>query len=150
HMFFDAARIQNVREMIFANSVNDRTAALDKLLPAQRGDFKELFSIMHGLPVTVRLLDPPLHEFLPHEDKDIAEFSTAAGLDESMVRKRLAELAESNPMLGHRGCRLGITYPEIYAMQARAVFEAALESDVTPEIMVPLVATRDELSILKK
>lgn len=150
HMFFDADRIQNVREMIFANSLNDRKTALDKLLPAQRSDFKELFSIMRGLPVTVRLLDPPLHEFLPHEDKDVAEFSKAAGLDEELVRKRLAELAESNPMLGHRGCRLGITYPEIYAMQARAIFEAALESDITPEVMIPLVATRDELTILKK
>jgi pyruvate,orthophosphate dikinase len=150
HMFFDADRIQNVREMIFASSVNDRKAALDKLLPAQRDDFKALFAIMHGLPVTVRLLDPPLHEFLPHEDKDIAEFSRIAGLNEDAVRKRLAELAESNPMLGHRGCRLGITYPEIYEMQARAIFEAALDSDVTPEIMIPLVATHDELSILKK
>ncbi len=150
HMFFDAARIQHVREMIFANNINARKEALDKLLPAQRGDFKALFEIMKGLPVTVRFLDPPLHEFLPHEEKDITEFAKAANLDVDHVRKRLAELAESNPMLGHRGCRLGITFPEIYAMQARAVFEAALEADVIPEIMIPLIATRDELTILKK
>ncbi len=150
HMFFDADRIQNVRAMIFASNINERKAALDKLLPAQRSDFKELFAIMKGLPVTVRFLDPPLHEFLPHEEKDIAEFAKLAAIDVDVVRKRLAELSESNPMLGHRGCRLGISFPEIYAMQARAVFEAALETDVIPEIMIPLIATRTELTILKK
>lgn len=149
HMFFDADRIQNVREMIFAQDADGRRAALDKLLPAQRSDFEELFSIMKGLPVTVRLLDPPLHEFLPHAEKDIAEFSRQANLGSDKVRKRLAELSESNPMLGHRGCRLGVTFPEIYAMQARAIFEAASKSDVIPEIMVPLIATRAELTLLK-
>lgn len=150
HMFFDPNRIQYVREMIFAEDEAARNAALEKLLPEQRGDFEKLFTVMRGLPVTIRLLDPPLHEFLPHNDADIAEFAQTAGLDADRVRARLIELHEANPMLGHRGCRLGITYPEIYAMQARAIFEAALvEGAVTPEIMIPLIATRKELSILK-
>ncbi|MCB1558766.1 MAG: pyruvate, phosphate dikinase [Alphaproteobacteria bacterium] len=149
HMFFDPERIQKVREMIFARDEAERRAALDALLPAQRGDFKELFEIMKGLPVTIRLLDPPLHEFLPHEDKDIAQFSAAAKLPEERVRARLAELSESNPMLGHRGCRLGMSYPEIYEMQVIAIFEAALQVNVVPEIMIPLIATRKELSVLK-
>ncbi len=150
HMFFDADRIQHVREMIFATSAPYRREAVEKLLPAQRGDFVELFKIMEGLPVTVRLLDPPLHEFMPHEQKDIDTFTKAAGFEEDKVRARLAELAESNPMLGHRGCRLGISYPEIYEMQARAIFEAAIETSVTPEIMIPLVGTARELEILKE
>ncbi|MBN8522173.1 MAG: pyruvate, phosphate dikinase [Alphaproteobacteria bacterium] len=150
HMFFDPARIQHVREMIFATSTPYRRDAVMKLLPAQKGDFKKLFEIMKGLPVTIRLLDPPLHEFMPHSDKDITEFAKAAKLDLARVQTRLAELHEANPMLGHRGCRLGITFPEIYAMQIRAIFEAAIETDVTPEIMIPLIATHKELEILKK
>ncbi len=155
HMFFEPERIQNVREMIFAGSVEDRRVALEKLLPEQRADFAELFRIMQGLPVTIRLLDPPLHEFLPQSAEDIRIFAFAAKLDEDRVRRRLAELHETNPMLGHRGCRLGITYPEIYEMQARAIFEAALEvhakdgHTVMPEIMIPLVATRKEFSLMK-
>ena len=156
HMFFDADRIQNVREMIFATNEAERKEALDKLLPAQRGDFAELFEIMSGLPVTVRLLDPPLHEFLPHSQEDIDGFAKAAGIEQEDVRFRLNELHEANPMLGHRGCRLGITYPEIYAMQARAIFEGALKAagktgeTVRPEIMIPLVGARKELEILRK
>jgi pyruvate,orthophosphate dikinase len=149
HMFFEPARIQHVREMIFASDKAGREEALAKLLPEQRKDFKELFEIMDGLPITVRLLDPPLHEFLPHSDEDVANFTKLAGLDASFVKRRQDELHESNPMLGHRGCRLGITYPEIYAMQARAIFEAAVETNAIPEIMIPLIATKAELSILK-
>lgn len=155
HMFFDPERIQNVREMIFAESEEERRRALAHLLPAQRSDFIELFTIMKGLPVTVRLLDPPLHEFLPHEPAEIAQFMKLSGHSEERVRRRLAELKESNPMLGHRGCRLGITYPEIYEMQVKAIFEAALEvskslgESVMPEIMIPLIATKVELQRLK-
>ncbi len=155
HMFFDAERIQNVREMIFARSADDRRAALDKLLPEQRSDFEKLFEIMHGLPITIRLLDPPLHEFLPHGEKDIKTFSKAANIPEEDVRLRLAELSETNPMLGHRGCRLGITFPEIYAMQARAIFEAAVSVDqktgesIIPEVMIPLVGARKELELMR-
>jgi pyruvate, orthophosphate dikinase len=155
HMFFDHTRIQNVREMIFATNESERRGALEKLLPEQRKDFAELFTIMNGMPITVRLLDPPLHEFLPHEEEDIKHFSEAAGIDEDQVKVRLGDLAEMNPMLGHRGCRLGITYPEIYEMQARAIFEAALEvadnsQSVIPEIMIPLVATRKELEMMRE
>ncbi len=155
HMFFDAQRIQNIREMIFANDENERKAALDKLLPEQCKDFEQLFEIMRGLPVTVRLLDPPLHEFLPHSDADIVSFARAAKLDEGRVRLRLSELSESNPMLGHRGCRLGITYPEIYEMQARAIFMAAVNvsiktgEGVIPEIMIPLVGASKELELMR-
>ncbi len=150
HMFFEPTRIQNVREMIFAENSQARAKALAKLLPEQRKDFAELFTIMKGLPVTIRLLDPPLHEFLPHEDKEIAEFAKLANLSDDMVKRRLNELKESNPMLGHRGCRLGITYPEIYEMQAVAIFEAAVEvGDVIPEIMIPLIVAKDELKVLK-
>ncbi len=149
HMFFDPARIQNVREMIFATDTAGREKALMKLLPEQRNDFIELFKIMDGLPITIRLLDPPLHEFMPHEEDEIAHFAKSAGLDSDFVAKRYAELSESNPMLGHRGCRLGITFPEIYAMQARAIFEAAVETNAVPEVMIPLIATRMELDILK-
>ena len=155
HMFFDAGRIVAVREMILAEDGAARRAALDKILPMQRADFVELFRIMAGLPVTIRLLDLPLHEFLPHSDDDLAEVAEAAGVPFETLRARAAQIHEVNPMLGHRGCRLGISFPEIYEMQARAIFEAALEvgaergESVTPEIMIPLVATRRELDILK-
>ncbi len=154
HMFFDPERITNVRQMILAEDEAGRRAALDKLLPEQRSDFAEIFRIMTGLPVTIRLLDPPLHEFLPHEEEEFAEVARASSVDAETLRRRAGELAESNPMLGHRGCRLGITYPEIYEMQARAIFEAAVEvakegEPPIPEVMVPLVGTRAELSIIR-
>lgn len=155
HMFFDAERIPVVRAMILASDTEGRKAALEKLLPFQRDDFAEIFRIMEDRPCTIRLLDPPLHEFLPHTDEDIAEVAKGTGLDASVLKARASELSESNPMLGHRGCRLGITYPEIYEMQARAIFEAALKVfketgyKPVPEVMIPLVATRKELEILK-
>jgi pyruvate, orthophosphate dikinase len=156
HMFFDEARIASVRQMILAADEAGRRAALAKLLPAQRGDFEEIFRIMAGLPVTIRLLDPPLHEFLPHAEEEFAIVAEAAGTSVETLRRRAAELFESNPMLGHRGCRLGITYPEIYEMQARAIFEAAVavargsgEAPI-PEVMVPLVAARAELRIIRE
>lgn len=155
HMFFNAERIIAVREMILASDVEGRKAALAKLLPMQKSDFIELFKIMAGLPVTIRLLDPPLHEFLPHTDADMEEVAKAANLTVKEVKFRAAQLQETNPMLGHRGCRLGITYPEIYEMQARAIFEAAAEVNktaeepVVPEIMIPLVMGKRELQILK-
>ncbi len=155
HMFFAPERIGAVRQMIMANDEAGRRVALEKLLPFQRQDFVELFRIMAGLPVTIRLLDPPLHEFLPHGDEEIADLAKALGQDVDQMRRRAAELAEANPMLGHRGCRLGITYPEIYEMQARAIFEAALQiaeetgQPVVPEIMIPLVGTRRELEITR-
>jgi pyruvate,orthophosphate dikinase len=141
----------NVRRMILAEDEAGRRAALADLLPAQRADFAEIFRIMAGLPVTIRLLDPPLHEFLPHTDEEIAEVAEAAGVPLEVLKRRVGELHEFNPMLGHRGCRLGITYPEIYEMQARAIFEAALEvgDAPIPEVMVPLVATRAELTIIR-
>ena len=156
HMFFQADRISAVRQMILAEDESGRRAALAKLLPEQRGDFRDLFEIMAGLPVTIRLLDPPLHEFLPHTDGEFAELSATIGIGADTLRRRAEELHEFNPMLGHRGCRLGITYPEIYEMQARAIFEAACEvattSDaaVVPEVMIPLVGTRRELQILRE
>ena len=152
HMFFDADRIIPMREMIMASDTEGRKAALDKLLPMQRQDFTELFRIMEGLPVTIRLLDPPLHEFLPHSEAELAEVAEAAGVSMRVARDRAIKLNENNPMLGHRGCRLAITYPEICAMQARAIFEAAsaVEADggkpVMAEIMVPLVATVEEVT----
>jgi pyruvate,orthophosphate dikinase len=155
HMFFDPQRIIAVREMILASDEPGRRAALAKLLPYQRQDFIDLFVIMQGLPVTIRLLDPPLHEFLPHTAAEIDEVAKAAGVDAATVESRNAALHESNPMLGHRGCRLGITYPEIYEMQARAIFEAAVHVSrdtgrtVTPEIMIPLVGAKKELDLLK-
>ena len=149
HMFFEPSRIQHVREMIFATDKAGREDALAKLLPEQRKDFTDLFKIMNGLPVTIRLLDPPLHEFLPQTLEDIAHFTKTAGLDSDFVTRRQAELHESNPMLGHRGCRLAITYPEICAMQARAIFEAAVETDAIPEVMIPLIIGKEELKILK-
>ena len=155
HMFFAPERIGAVRQMIMAQDEAGRRVALEKLLPFQRQDFVELFRIMAGLPVTIRLLDPPLHEFLPHGDQEIADVAEALGQDVALMRRRAAELAEANPMLGHRGCRLGISYPEIYEMQARAIFEAALQiaeetgEPVVPEIMIPLVGTRRELEITR-
>ncbi len=155
HMFFDSERVANVRRMILASDEAGRRAALDKLLPEQRSDFEQIFRIMAGLPVTIRLLDPPLHEFLPNGEDELAEVARSAGVDIETLRRRASELHEFNPMLGHRGCRLGITYPEIYEMQARAIFEAAVavarDSEVPPipEIMVPLVATREELRIIR-
>jgi pyruvate,orthophosphate dikinase len=155
HMFFDGPRIVAVRQMILADQKKDREAALAKLLPMQRGDFEAIFKEMEGWPVTIRLLDPPLHEFLPHKDEDIAEVARAAGGDPAKLRARAIALHESNPMLGHRGCRLGITYPEIYEMQARAILEAALNVEdaggkpVQLEIMIPLVGFKTELDTLK-
>ena len=155
HMFFDAERIVSVRQMILSETEEGRRAALAKLLPYQRDDFKALFTIMAGLPVTIRLLDPPLHEFLPNSDAEIAEVATQAGVDEATVRARIFALHEVNPMLGHRGCRLGITYPEIYEMQAQAIFEAAVQvskdsgKPVSPEIMIPLVGAKKELDLMK-
>ena len=151
HMFFDAARITAVRQMILAESEKGRRAALEKLLPEQREDFRQIFEVMAGLPVTIRLLDPPLHEFLPHEESEFAEVAAAAGVDVEQLKRRAADLFEFNPMLGHRGRRLGVTYPEIYEMQARAIFEAAcaLETAPVPEIMVPLVGTKRELELMK-
>ena len=155
HMFFDAGRITAVRQMILAEDEKGRRTALDKLLPEQRADFAEIFEIMVGLPVTIRLLDPPLHEFLPHEESEFAEVAEAAGVGIEALKRRASELHEFNPMLGHRGCRLGVTYPEIYEMQARAIFEAAVDvaektgAAPIPEVMVPLVATRRELELMK-
>ncbi len=155
HMFFEGDRIIAMREMILADDEKGRRTALDKLLPMQRSDFAELFEIMRGLPVTIRLLDPPLHEFLPHEAKEIQEVAEAMGTNAEKLRLRALELKESNPMLGFRGCRLAVAYPEIAEMQARAIFEAAIEAGkksgapVTPEIMVPLVMTKAELDLVK-
>ncbi|MGH6877119.1 MAG: pyruvate, phosphate dikinase, partial [Rhizomicrobium sp.] len=154
HMFFDADRIVAVRRMILADAREERDAALAALLPMQRSDFEKIFGVMHGLPVTIRLLDPPLHEFLPQKDEEIAEVARAAGADPARLRQRAIALHEANPMLGHRGCRLGITFPEIYEMQARAIFEAALDAGakgnpVHVEIMIPLVGYRSEVELLK-
>jgi pyruvate,orthophosphate dikinase len=155
HMFFDAGRIVAVREMILADGPEGRRKALDKILPMQRQDFAEIFRIMAGLPVTIRLLDPPLHEFLPHEEAAVAEVAEATGMAVEQVRARALKLAEVNPMLGHRGCWLAITYPEIYEMQVRAIFEAATQvakedgGTVQPEVMIPLIAMRKELKILR-
>lgn len=156
HMFFDADRITAVREMILSSSVDGRRKALAKILPMQRNDFVQLFKIMAGRPVTIRLLDPPLHEFLPHTDADFEAVSKATGLSAAALKERKKALEETNPMLGHRGCRLGISFPEIYEMQARAIFEAAVEASkgggkaVEPEVMIPLVATKAEIDILKR
>ena len=156
HMFFEASRITSVRQMILAEDEAGRRAALEKLLPEQRGDFHSIFEVMAGLPVTIRLLDPPLHEFLPHSESEFAEVAEAAGVGVEVLKRRANELHEFNPMLGHRGCRLGVTYPEIYEMQARAIFEAACDvaeksgAAPIPEVMIPLVATRRELELMKK
>ncbi|MCK6452419.1 MAG: pyruvate, phosphate dikinase, partial [Alphaproteobacteria bacterium] len=155
HMFFEGERIVAMRQMILAEDVKGRRAALAKILPMQRNDFAELFRIMKGLPVTIRLLDPPLHEFLPHSEAEIADVAKAAGVEVAALRHRAAQLVESNPMLGHRGCRLAISYPEICEMQARAIFEAVVEAAdggkdmAIPEVMIPLAATKRELDILK-
>jgi pyruvate,orthophosphate dikinase len=155
HMFFDEKRIRAVREMILADDEKSRRSALAKLLPMQRADFVELFEIMQGLPVTIRLLDPPLHEFLPHSDEEIAEVAAAMKADPKKLAERARGLHEFNPMLGFRGCRLALAYPEIAEMQARAIFEAAVEAGkrtgkpVVPEVMVPLIATKAELDIVK-
>ncbi|HQT87246.1 MAG TPA: pyruvate, phosphate dikinase [Acidiphilium sp.] len=155
HMFFDPERIGAVRQMIMAGDERGRRLALDRLLPFQRRDFTDLFRIMAGMPVTIRLLDPPLHEFLPHGEAELAEIAEALGMNTAAIHQRAAELAETNPMLGHRGCRLGISFPEIYEMQARAIFEAALDIAVetghapVPEIMIPLVGLKRELEITR-
>ena len=154
HMFFDAERIVAVREMIVAETKKARETALAKLLPMQKKDFAEIFRIMDGLPVTIRLLDPPLHEFLPHTEAEMQEVADASHLTLEAVKYRASQLHESNPMLGHRGCRLGVTYPEIYAMQSRALFEAAAEvqkegKKVLPEVMIPLIMTKKELQLMK-
>jgi pyruvate,orthophosphate dikinase len=156
HMFFDPARIAAVREMILADDVIGRKTALAKILPMQRRDFVELFKIMEGLPVTIRLLDPPLHEFLPHNEDDVRAVAEATGLDAAKLLRRAQELHEVNPMLGHRGCRLGVSYPEIYEMQVRAIIEAACEVAAEgrpapiPEIMHPLVAKGEEMRFLRQ
>ncbi len=156
HMFFETGRIVAVREMILADSAEERRKALDKILPMQQQDFVELFKIMKGLPVTIRLLDPPLNEFLPHGEAELAQVAEAMGVALEHLRARKLKLDESNPMLGHRGCRLGITFPEIYEMQARAIFQAAAQvfkesgETIEPEIMIPLVAIPKELEILKE
>jgi pyruvate, orthophosphate dikinase len=156
HMFFQPDRIVAMQEMILADDAEGRRKALAKILPMQRADFVELFEIMAGLPVTIRLLDPPLHEFLPHEDAELEKVAAAAGVDVKVVRRRLADLREANPMLGLRGCRLGILFPEIYEMQARAIFEAAVQvkrdtgAAVVPEVMIPLVLAARELQLIKQ
>ncbi|MEO1141635.1 MAG: pyruvate, phosphate dikinase, partial [Pseudomonadota bacterium] len=156
HMFFEGDRIVAAREMILSETEDDRRKALDKLLPIQRSDFIELFEIMAGLPVTIRLLDPPLHEFLPHSDEEIDAVAYSMGVDPEVLRRRNIALQEANPMLGHRGCRLAVSYPEIAEMQVRAIIEAALEAGkktgqtVVPEIMVPLVGMREELEFVKE
>ena len=155
HMFFEADRLANFREMILAENIEGREMALAKILPVQREDFAAIFRIMGSLPCTIRLLDPPLHEFLPHTEKDIESVAQEIGVPASELMRRAEELQESNPMLGHRGCRLGISYPEIYEMQARAIFEAqALVNEETgtmpvAEIMVPLISSAKELELLK-
>ena len=155
HMFFDQERILSVREMILSKSKEDRNKALAKLLPHQKNDFKKIFKVMNGLPVTIRLLDPPLHEFLPKTDKEIEEVAKSLGMDHKEIEDRTEELHEQNPMLGHRGCRLGISFPEIYEMQCEAIFEALVEckkektKSAIAEIMIPLISTDIELKILR-
>ena len=155
HMFFGEDRILAFREMILAGEETQRMAALEKMLPAQRGDFAGIFRAMEGFPVTIRLLDPPLHEFLPHEEAAQASVAKELGVDVARIRQKVESLREFNPMLGHRGCRLGITYPEIYDMQSRAILEAACEvsgegKEVFPEIMIPLVGTAEELRRIRE
>jgi pyruvate,orthophosphate dikinase len=153
-MFFEGDRIIAMREMILAETKADREAALAKLLPYQREDFEGIFTAMNGLPVTIRLLDPPLHEFLPHEDAAMKEVADNLGVDVGSVRRRVGMLKEANPMMGHRGCRLAVTYPEILAMQVRAIVEAAIDCDskkvkAVPEIMIPLIGIDAELAMLR-
>ena len=155
-MFFDGDRIAAVREMILADDELGRRTALAKILPMQKSDFVELFTIMEGLPVTIRLLDPPLHEFLPHTAEEVEAVAAATGLDAGKLLQRARDLHETNPMLGHRGCRLGVSYPEIYEMQVRAIIEAACEIAASgkaapvPEIMHPLVAKGEEMKFLRE
>ena len=155
HMFFDEDRILSVRQMILSKSNDDRNHALSKLLPYQKDDFKKIFKVMSGLPVTVRLLDPPLHEFLPKSEKDVDEVARSLNLASKEVKERISELHEENPMLGHRGCRLGISFPEIYEMQCKAIFEAISElkkekiKSAIVEIMIPLVSTESEIKIMR-
>ena len=155
HMFFNEERILSVREMILSKTTEDRNKALEKLLPHQKNDFIEIFKIMSGLPVTVRLLDPPLHEFLPRTQKEIEKVANELQLPIKEIESRTSELHEQNPMLGHRGCRLGISFPEIYEMQCRAIFEALSElkkkkiKSAFPEIMIPLVSTEAEIKIMR-
>ena len=155
HMFFDEERILYMRQMILSKNIEDRNKALKNILPYQKKDFVEIFKTMHGLPVTVRLLDPPLHEFLPKSEKEINSVAKILNISEREIQNRIADLHEENPMLGHRGCRLAISYPEIYEMQCEAIFEALIECDkdksepVIPEIMIPLISTAKELEILK-
>jgi pyruvate,orthophosphate dikinase len=155
-MFFDPVRIAAVREMILADDEAGRRPPLAKMLEMQRSDFFRLFTIMAGLPVTFRLLDPPLHEFLPHSMEEVEDVARATGLDPQKLLRRAEELHETNPMLGHRGCRLGIAYPEIYEMQVRAIIEAACDVVASgkpapiPEIMHPLVGKREEMAFLRK
>ena len=154
-MFFDEERILSVRQMILSKSRENRDNALSKLLPHQRNDFIEIFKIMSGFPVTVRLLDPPLHEFLPRNSNEILDVAKSLNLNSKDVETRISELHEQNPMLGHRGCRLAISFPEIYEMQCRAIFEALVEckkrkfKSIIPEIMIPLVSTEAEIKIMK-
>jgi pyruvate,orthophosphate dikinase len=155
HMFFDPERILAVREMILSDSVEGRRAALAKILPMQRSDFEGIFRAMDGLPVTIRLLDPPLHEFLPHSDEEVLEVAEALGVPASVVKQRNQDLAEFNPMLGHRGCRLGVTYPEVYETQVRAIIEAACNVAAqgvkpVPEIMIPIVGIEEELKRMRR
>ncbi len=156
HMFFDEERILSVRQMILSKSKEDRDKALEKLLPHQKNDFIQIFKIMSGLPVTVRLLDPPLHEFLPKNKSEIDDVAKSLSLSNEEVQTRIDELHEQNPMLGHRGCRLGISFPEIYEMQCKAIFEALIEcknqkiKPIMPEIMIPLVSTEAEIRIMKE
>ena len=156
HMFFNEERILYMRKMILSKTKEDRLDSLKKLLPHQKNDFFKIFKIMNGLPVTVRLLDPPLHEFLPKTNKEVSEVAQSFNLSEADIKGRIDELHEQNPMLGHRGCRLGISFPEIYEMQCEAIFEALVECKtkkiklVIPEIMIPLVSTAAEIEILKK
>ena len=155
HMFFDEGKLEIFQEMIVAEDVGARKAALDRLLPLQREDFAGIFKAMDGFPVTVRLLDPPLHEFVPKSEADAAALAASSGVPLERLKAKIEALHEMNPMLGHRGCRLGITYPEIYDMQVRAIMEAACEvaaagAGVLPEIMIPLVGTVEELSRLRE
>ncbi len=155
HMFFDNERILAVREMIFSDNENDRKVALNKIRPMQKNDFTEIFTLMKELPVTIRLLDPPLHEFLPKEVEELEYLADKLGQEKSVIKSRVLQLEEQNPMLGHRGCRLGITFPEIYEMQAKSIFEAAIEVSkkfdikIVPEIMVPLIISQTELIFIK-
>ncbi len=155
HMFFEEDRIPKIRKMIVSNSVEERKAALEQLIPFQKADFKGMYEALEDRPMTVRLLDPPLHEFLPHEDDDIADLAKDMGLTFEELKETVDSLHEFNPMLGHRGCRLAVTYPEIAEMQARAIIEAAVEVkkekgfNVIPEIMIPLAGEVKELAYVK-